>query len=50
MGYPVLVRLGNLPVHIRNGKGLGGGELVGWLPIVSLFNLQIFVPYTNANT
>ena len=34
MGYPVIARIGNLPVDIRNGKGLGGGELVGWLPIV----------------
>jgi hypothetical protein len=37
MGYPVIARIGNLPVDIRNGKGLGGGELVGWLPIVGLF-------------
>lgn len=41
MGYPVVVRMGNLPVDIRNGKGLGGGELVGWLPIVRLSNCQI---------
>jgi hypothetical protein len=34
MGYPVIARLGNLPADIRNGTGLGGGELVGWLPIV----------------
>jgi hypothetical protein len=35
MGYPVIARIGNLPIDIRNGKGLGGGELVGWLPIVT---------------
>jgi hypothetical protein len=34
MGYPVIAQIGNLPIHIRNGTGLGGGELVGWLPIV----------------
>ncbi|KAI0073150.1 hypothetical protein K474DRAFT_1710969 [Panus rudis PR-1116 ss-1] len=33
-GYPVVARLANLPVHIRNGEGLGGGCVVGWLPIV----------------
>ncbi|KAF8956317.1 hypothetical protein BDZ97DRAFT_1907242 [Flammula alnicola] len=34
MGYPVYARIGNFDVHIRNGTGVGGGELVGWLPIV----------------
>ncbi|KAK0504193.1 hypothetical protein EDD18DRAFT_1345071 [Armillaria luteobubalina] len=33
-GYPVIVRLGNLPAHIRNGQGVGGGRVIGWLPIV----------------
>ncbi|KAK0484990.1 hypothetical protein IW261DRAFT_1330175 [Armillaria novae-zelandiae] len=33
-GYPVIVRLGNLPSHIRNGQGVGGGHVIGWLPIV----------------
>ncbi|KAG2137820.1 hypothetical protein BD769DRAFT_1351482 [Suillus cothurnatus] len=33
-GYPVVVRCANLPVHIRNGEGFGGGRVVGWLPIV----------------
>ncbi|KAF9457225.1 hypothetical protein BDZ94DRAFT_1342125 [Collybia nuda] len=33
-GYPVIARCGNLPVNIRNGKGVGGGRVVGWLPIV----------------
>lgn len=34
-GYPVVVCCANLPVHIRNGEGFGGGRVVGWLPIVS---------------
>ncbi|KAF9231017.1 hypothetical protein BU15DRAFT_68692 [Melanogaster broomeanus] len=33
--YPVIARCGNLPVGIRNGNGIGGGRLVGWLPIVA---------------
>ena len=34
-GYPVLVRCAQLPIEIRNGTGIGGGALVGWLPLVS---------------
>ncbi|KAF8896734.1 hypothetical protein CPB84DRAFT_1681981 [Gymnopilus junonius] len=34
-GYPVFARCANLPADIRNGKGTGGGRLVGWLPIVT---------------
>lgn len=34
--YPVFARCGNLPVDIRNTDGLGGGRMVGWLPIVRL--------------
>ncbi|KAF6755026.1 hypothetical protein DFP72DRAFT_1068157 [Ephemerocybe angulata] len=33
-GYPVYVCCANLPAHIRNGEGIGGRILVGWLPIV----------------
>ncbi|KIJ59110.1 hypothetical protein HYDPIDRAFT_177922 [Hydnomerulius pinastri MD-312] len=33
-GYPVVVRCANLPVEIWNGEGIGGGCVVGWLPIV----------------
>jgi len=33
-GYPIIVRCANLPSEIRNGKGIGGGAIVGWLPIV----------------
>ena len=34
MGYPIIARCANLPTDIRNGTGLGGGRVVGWLPIV----------------
>ncbi|OSD02004.1 hypothetical protein PYCCODRAFT_1368332, partial [Trametes coccinea BRFM310] len=33
-GYPVILKCGNLPVDICNGEGLGGGRVVGWLPIL----------------
>ncbi|KAI0055128.1 hypothetical protein BV25DRAFT_1816053 [Artomyces pyxidatus] len=33
-GYPVMARCANLPVEIRNGEGVGGGRVVGWLPIL----------------
>ncbi|TFK18308.1 hypothetical protein FA15DRAFT_603515, partial [Coprinopsis marcescibilis] len=33
-GYPVYARCGNLPAEVRNGEGIAGGRLVGWLPIV----------------
>ncbi|KAG1861504.1 hypothetical protein DFJ58DRAFT_715418 [Suillus subalutaceus] len=33
-GYPVIARLANLPTDIRNSQGIGGGYVVGWLPIV----------------
>lgn len=29
------MRIGNLPVEIRNSTGVCGGRVVGWLPIVS---------------
>jgi Plavaka transposase len=32
--YPVVARCANLPTEIRNGNGIGGGRVVGWLPIV----------------
>lgn len=35
-GYPVYAKLANLPSEMRNGTGLGGGRVVGWLPVVSL--------------
>ena len=33
-GYPVMARILNLPVGIRNGDGFGGARVVGWLPVV----------------
>ncbi|KAI5992656.1 hypothetical protein EDD15DRAFT_2136230, partial [Pisolithus albus] len=33
-GYPVVACLANLPASIQNGEGIGGGRIVGWLPIV----------------
>lgn len=39
-GYPVIARCANLPANIRNGSGVGGGRLVGWLPIVRPSNSQ----------
>ncbi|KAG2364703.1 hypothetical protein BDR07DRAFT_1279050, partial [Suillus spraguei] len=33
-GYPVMARCANLPVDIRNGEGIGGGQVIGWLPII----------------
>ena len=35
-GYPVIARCTNLPVGLQNGTGIGGGRIVGWLPIASL--------------
>ncbi|KAG1816991.1 hypothetical protein EV424DRAFT_1624504 [Suillus variegatus] len=34
-GYPVVARLANLPTDIWNGRGIGSGYIVGWLPIVT---------------
>ncbi|THH15034.1 hypothetical protein EUX98_g9526 [Antrodiella citrinella] len=34
-GYPIIARIANLPVDIRNGSGLGGGKVVGWLPVIA---------------
>ena len=33
-GYPVVAHLANLDDPICNGESIGGGEIVGWLPIV----------------
>lgn len=33
-GYPFIVRLLNLHSDIRNGTGIGGGLIVGFIPIV----------------
>ncbi|TEB21349.1 hypothetical protein FA13DRAFT_1832638 [Coprinellus micaceus] len=39
-GYPVYIKIGNLPSETRNGKGLGGGRLVGWIPVVTSTNKE----------
>ncbi|EPQ50176.1 hypothetical protein GLOTRDRAFT_82536 [Gloeophyllum trabeum ATCC 11539] len=33
-GYPIVLRFAQLPVEIRNGEGFGGGQVVGWLPVI----------------
>ncbi|EIW75653.1 hypothetical protein CONPUDRAFT_65680 [Coniophora puteana RWD-64-598 SS2] len=33
-GYPIVARCANLPADIRNGRGVGGGRVVGWLPLL----------------
>ncbi|KAI6131231.1 hypothetical protein EDD16DRAFT_1514591 [Pisolithus croceorrhizus] len=44
--YPVIMHCGNLPIHIRNSNhSLGGGQLVGWLPIDSANDRKL--SYTN---
>ena len=35
-GYPVMGRVLTIQEDIRNGDGLGGGQVLGWLPIVSI--------------
>ncbi|KIP01685.1 hypothetical protein PHLGIDRAFT_80257, partial [Phlebiopsis gigantea 11061_1 CR5-6] len=35
-GYPVVARIANVDSSIRNGRGMGGGRIVGFLPVVSL--------------
>lgn len=46
--YPVMARILNLPVGIRNGDKFGGARVVGWLPIVC-FKVFLF-PYNTPNT
>ncbi|KAJ6610879.1 hypothetical protein B0H10DRAFT_2165954 [Mycena sp. CBHHK59/15] len=33
-GYPMVARLGNVVVSLRNSSDWGGGQIVGWLPVV----------------
>ncbi|KAK0477747.1 hypothetical protein EDD18DRAFT_1114542 [Armillaria luteobubalina] len=47
-GYPVIVRLENLPAYIHNGQGVGGGRVIGWLPIdKSKISAQVQPPSSN---
>ncbi|KAK0484117.1 hypothetical protein EDD18DRAFT_1361964 [Armillaria luteobubalina] len=32
--YPVVTCCGNLPIEIQNGNSVGGGRVVGWLPVI----------------
>ena len=34
-GYPVMARILNLPSKVWHGEGVGGTQVVGWLPVVS---------------
>ncbi|KAJ7152307.1 hypothetical protein C8R43DRAFT_886375 [Mycena crocata] len=33
-GYPIVARLANVVVGLRNSTNWGGGQIVGWLPVV----------------
>ncbi|KAF9491747.1 hypothetical protein BDN71DRAFT_1484072 [Pleurotus eryngii] len=33
-GYPVVARVGNLIINLRNGDGPSGGFMIGWLPVM----------------
>ena len=44
----MIARCANLPVEIQNGNGLGGGRIVGWLPIVC-FNIYCFLFFLSQN-
>ncbi|KAJ7467981.1 hypothetical protein FB451DRAFT_1340366 [Mycena latifolia] len=33
-GYPIVARLANIVVSLRNSTKWGGGQIVGWLPVV----------------
>ena len=37
VGHPIVACIGNLDASIRNGGGLGGGRVVGFIPVVSIF-------------
>ncbi|KAI0366147.1 hypothetical protein BV20DRAFT_1046355 [Pilatotrama ljubarskyi] len=39
-GYPIMARIANLPAEIRNGTGYGGGQVVGFLPVVEDKNAE----------
>jgi hypothetical protein len=40
VGHPIIARLANMPVSIRNSEAIGGGSIVGWLPLVSSIKLS----------
>lgn len=44
-GHFIVARIGNLPQHVRNGGFLGGGRIVGFLPIVSFIFALLYILY-----
>ncbi|KAJ7815570.1 hypothetical protein B0H14DRAFT_3745648 [Mycena olivaceomarginata] len=47
-GYPVVARLANVVISLRNGSDWGGGQIVGWLPVVEEDPLESSKPgYVN---
>ncbi|KAF8227364.1 hypothetical protein L208DRAFT_1297238 [Tricholoma matsutake] len=34
LAYPIIAQLANISAEIRNGQGIRGGAIVGWLPIL----------------
>ena len=42
-GYPVMARIVNLLVEIRNSSGIGSAWVVGWLPLVRLKHLLLLI-------
>ncbi|KAI0336130.1 hypothetical protein GY45DRAFT_1291847 [Cubamyces sp. BRFM 1775] len=46
-GYPIMARLANLSSHIRNGDGHGGGQIIGFLPLVEDENEEKKKGFTN---
>ena len=42
-GYPVMVRIVNLPVGVCNSNGIGGTRVVGWLPVVRQKQLNFII-------
>ncbi|KAJ7301222.1 hypothetical protein DFH08DRAFT_996074 [Mycena albidolilacea] len=47
-GYPVVARLANVVISLRNGSDWGGSQIVGWLPVVEEDPLESSKPgYVN---
>ncbi len=39
-GHFIVARIGNLPGPIRNGSFVGGGRIVGFIPIVRMHSFK----------
>ncbi|RPD68252.1 hypothetical protein L226DRAFT_527358 [Lentinus tigrinus ALCF2SS1-7] len=46
-GYPIVAQLANLPSEIHDGEGYGGGQVVGFLPVVEDEDEEGKLGYTN---